>query len=53
VNTKGSSSFLDHYSAVDGYIKCISVTGLGFAPNELNPNLIIFILSMGGVSAAF
>jgi hypothetical protein len=52
VNTRGSSSFLNYYNTVDGYIKYISVAGLGFIPNKLDPNLVIFILSIGGVSAA-
>jgi hypothetical protein len=53
VNTRGSSSFLNCYSAVDGYTGCISTAGLGFVPNKLGLNLVIFISFMGGVSAAF
>jgi hypothetical protein len=53
MNTKGSSSFLNYYGVVDGYIGYISVASLGFTPNKLGLNLVIFILSVGGVSAAF
>jgi hypothetical protein len=52
VNTKGSNSFLDYYSTVDGYIKYISVAGLGFIPDKLSLNSVIFVSSIGGVSAA-
>jgi hypothetical protein len=52
VNTKGSNSFSDYYGAVDGYMEYISVAGLGFIPNELGPNLVVFVLSIGGMSAA-
>jgi hypothetical protein len=53
VNTRGFNSFLNYYSAVDGYIKYISITGLGFVPNKPGLNLIIFVLSVGGMSVAF
>jgi hypothetical protein len=53
MNTRGSSSFSDYYGAVDRYIGYISVVNSGFIPNKLGLNLIIFILSIGGVSAAF
>jgi hypothetical protein len=53
VNTRGFGSFLDHCNAVNGYIGCISAAGSGFVPNKLGPNLVIFVLSMGGVLAAF
>jgi hypothetical protein len=52
MNTGGFSNFLDHCDAVDGYIKYISVAGLGFAPNKPGLNLVIFVLSVGSVSAA-
>jgi hypothetical protein len=35
-----------------GFIKWIFIVNLGFIPIELNLDLIIFILSMGGVLAA-
>ena len=52
MNTGGSNSFLDYYSVVDRYIGYISVASLGFTPKKLGPDLIIFILSVGGMSAA-
>jgi hypothetical protein len=52
VNTKGFNSFLNYYNAVNGYIKYISAASSGFVPNKLGPNLVIFISSVGGVSAA-
>jgi hypothetical protein len=52
VNTRGFSSFLDYYNAVDGYMGYIFAAGLRFTPKEPGPNSVIFVLSMGGVSAA-
>jgi hypothetical protein len=52
VNTGGFNSFLNHCSAVNGYIKYISAAGLGFIPNKPGLNSVIFVLSVGGVSAA-
>jgi hypothetical protein len=43
---------LDHCSAVVGYTGCISIASLGFAPNKLGLNSVIFISSVGSVSAA-
>jgi hypothetical protein len=51
VNIRGSNSFLDYYNAVNGYIGYISAAGLGFVPNKLGLNLVVFVLSVGGVSA--
>ena len=53
MNTRGSSSFLNYYSAVNGYMGYISAASLGFVSNKLGPNSVVFILSIGGVSAAF
>ena len=52
MNIGGSGSFLNHYSAVDGFIGWISVASLGFIPIKLGLDLIIFILSIGGILAA-
>jgi hypothetical protein len=52
VNAGGFNSFLDCYSAVDRYIGYISVASLGFIPNELGLDLVIFILSVDGVLIA-
>jgi hypothetical protein len=52
VNTKGSNSFSNYYNAVNGYTEYISIVSLGFTLNELGLNLVVFVLSMGGVSAA-
>ena len=52
MNTGGSSSFLDYYSVVNRFAGWISVTSLGFTPVKLNLNLVIFILSIGGVLTA-
>ena len=52
MNTGGSGSFLDRCGAVDGFTGWISVTGSGFAPVKPGPDLVIFILSVGGVLAA-
>jgi hypothetical protein len=52
VNTGGFNSFLDYYSAVNRYIRYISIASLGFAPNEPGLNLVIFVLFIGGISAA-
>ena len=53
MNIKGFSSFLDYYNIVDGFIKQISIASLRFIPIELGLDLVIFILSMGGVLVAF
>jgi hypothetical protein len=53
VNTKGSNSFLDCCNIVNGYTGCISVASLRFVPNKLSLNLVIFVLSVGGMLAAF
>jgi hypothetical protein len=53
VNTKGFNSFSNYYGVVDRYIGCISTAGLKFTPKELSPDLIIFVLSVGSVLAAF
>ena len=52
MNTRGSSSFLDYCSAVNGFIGWISVASLGFIPVKSGLDLIIFILSIGSVLAA-
>jgi hypothetical protein len=43
---------LDYYSTVNGYTGCIFIASLGFVPDKLGLNLVIFILSVGGMSAA-
>ena len=43
---------MDYYNAVNGYTGCISVVSSGFTPNKLGLNSVIFILSIGGMSAA-
>jgi hypothetical protein len=53
MNTKGSNSFSNHYNAVVRYIGYIFIASSGFASNKPGLNSVIFILSIGGVSAAF
>ena len=53
MNTGGSDSFLDYYSAVNRFMGWISIISLGFIPVKLSLDLVIFILSIGGVLAAF
>jgi hypothetical protein len=53
VNTRGSNSFLDCYSAVNRYTGYISIANLEFASNKPGLNLVIFVLSIGGVLTAF
>ena len=52
MNTEESSSFLNHCGTVNRFIEWISVASLRFVPVELGPDLVIFILSVGGVLAA-
>jgi len=52
VNIRGSSSCLDCYSIVDRFTGLISAAGLGFIPNKLSPDSVIFISFIGGVLAA-
>jgi hypothetical protein len=52
VNTRGSSSFLNHYSAVNRYIGCISIADLGFTPDKPGLNSVVFVLSINGMSVA-
>ena len=52
VNTGGSGSFLNYYSTVNGFTGWISITNLGFIPIKPGLDLVIFILSIGGVLAA-
>ena len=53
MNTGGSSSSSDHCGAVDGFTGWISIASLRFIPVELSLNLIIFILSIDSILAAF
>jgi hypothetical protein len=52
MNTRGSNSFLNYYSTVNRYMGCISTASLGFIPNKPGPNLVVFVLSVSGISAA-
>ena len=52
MNTGGSGSFLNHCSAVDGFIGWISIASLGFVPVKLSLDSVIFILAIGGVLVA-
>jgi hypothetical protein len=52
VNTEGFNNFLNYYSTVDRYTEYISIASLGFIPNKLSLNSVIFILFIGGILAA-
>ena len=53
MNTGGSGSFLNYYSTVDRFTKWISTVSLKFVPVKLGLDLVIFILSISGMLAAF